>query len=374
MKKKNVVVILGDPRLPDPVKKDGKFNPEDLETINILKWALGMFNNYEFTYLDNHVTLLKDLEGLSRKRKSGKIFVDYVLNFCDEGFRNNPLREKDIPKYLEKYGLPYTGAGPGCLSLCYDKAAVKKIASKQEIPVASGISVTGNLAAASKFNFPLFVKPNYGDGSFAINNNSVVNNYSGLLKQVEWVKEKLAQAKHKEVVLVEEYLPGYELTVAIIGNHPKIEARIIQEDFDVLTEGQKIIGYDTKWDPHSEGWKKLISINPKIAKSLQQAIINYSVRLFKILECRDYARFDWRLDKEGKPKLIDVNPNCGWCHDSHLVKAFSLESKESLERNYAAILEKILHAAEKRIGSDSNPVEVARSVKIFLQQHQKQKI
>lgn len=349
MKKKNIAVVLGDPRLSDPIKKDGKFNLEDINTIEILKSALRLLDSYELRYLDNHDKLLENLKGLSKRGETGKNLVDYVLNFCDEGFRNNPLREKDIPEFLEKYGLPYTGAGPECLNLCYDKSAVKKIASNQGIPVTRSFLLIENTDMASEFEFPLFIKPNYGDGSFAINNASVVNNYDELSKQVAWVKEKLRQARHEAFVLVEEYLPGDELSVAIIGNPPELEVRVIQENFDALTEGPRIIGYDAKWNPDSVGWNKLVSVKPKIAESLQQPIIDYSVKLFKSLECRDYARFDWRFDREGKLRLIEANPNCGWCYDGHLVKAFSLGSEESLERSYPSVLKKILHAAERRL-------------------------
>lgn len=349
MKKKNIVVVLGDPRLSDIVKKDGKFNPEDIKTVDILKESLGLLDKYNFSYLNNHDTLLEDLRNLSNSKKTEKNRVDYIFNLCDEGFCNNPLEEKYIPEYFEKHNLLYTGAGPECLNLCYDKSAVKKIVSKKGIPVTNGFVLEDNAGMDLELNFPLFVKPNYSDGSFAINNFSVVKNYNELSKQVEWVKEKLTQTRHNPVVLIEEYLPGDELSVAIIGNPSELDVRIIQENLDVLNEGPKIIGYDSKWNPDSEGWNKLDSIKPRISEELQNIIINYSTSLFEILKCRDYARFDWRLDKEGKPKLMEANPNCGWCYDGHLVKAFSLGNEGSLEKNYSSVLEKILHAAEKRL-------------------------
>ena len=69
------------------------------------------------------------------------------------------------------------------------------------------------------------------------------------------------------------------------------------------------------------------------------------MKLFERLECRDYARFDWRLDKEGNPRLLEVNPNPGWCWDGHLAKMAKLE-----DMSYPKMLEKILRSAEKRLG------------------------
>lgn len=341
---KNIAVVLGDPRLHDPIKNNGKFNPEDIKTIEILKQALAEIPGYKFTYFDNHSMILDDLKNLSTDLGYP---VDYILNFCDEGLNNNPLKEKDIPEHLEKINLPYTGGSPLCLKLCYNKFAVKRIALKNNIPVADGFLY--NKKINKNLIFPMFVKPNYGDGSFGINNASVVNDYNELLKQVDWVKKKLIGINHKPRVLIEEYLPNEELSVAIIGNSNKLETKIIQEDLDVLTKGPKIISYEAKWNPDSEAWKKLISIEPKVDKETQTIIIENSIKLFRILKCRDYARFDWKLDKNRKPKFIDANPNCGWCYDGHLVKAFSLENYKDLEKNYSFVLKKILNAAEKRL-------------------------
>src|SRR5689334_6480458 len=86
-----VAVILGDPRLPDSVKRDGHYNIEDLETVDRLKTALGELGGYRFRYLDNHASLLSDLRA-SRPR--------FVFNLCDEGFNNDAFMEMHIPAML----------------------------------------------------------------------------------------------------------------------------------------------------------------------------------------------------------------------------------------------------------------------------------
>ncbi|MGB2929490.1 MAG: hypothetical protein WBB70_11300, partial [Desulfobacterales bacterium] len=68
------------------------------------------------------------------------------------------------------------------------------------------------------------------------------------------------------------------------------------------------------------------------------------VKLFVRLECRDYCRFDWRLDDNGKPKLLEVNPNPGWCWDGHLAKMSYLAGM-----SYADMLGAILGSAERRL-------------------------
>ncbi|MBY8989016.1 MAG: D-alanine--D-alanine ligase, partial [Candidatus Lokiarchaeota archaeon] len=67
------------------------------------------------------------------------------------------------------------------------------------------------------------------------------------------------------------------------------------------------------------------------------------LKLFERLECRDYVRFDWRLDAQGNPKLLEVNPNPGWCWDGHLAKMAKYAGIE-----YKEMINKILNSAEIR--------------------------
>ena len=122
----NVTVLLGDPTLPDRVKVDGKFNTEDFETVNRLKLALGELDRYTLTYIDNHQNLLRSLIMDP---------PDFVFNLCDEGFRNEPFMELHITTILEMLDVPYTGAGPVCLGLCYDKNLTRSVAESNDIPV-----------------------------------------------------------------------------------------------------------------------------------------------------------------------------------------------------------------------------------------------
>ena len=73
--------------------------------------------------------------------------------------------------------------------------------------------------------------------------------------------------------------------------------------------------------------------------------VKCSLKLFERLECRDYCRFDWRLDANGDPKLLEVNPNPGWCWDGHLAKMSGYAGY-----NYKDMLQFILKATEERVG------------------------
>ncbi len=336
-----IAVILGDPSLPDKVKLDGKFNKEDIEVIKTLKRALSLIKEYEFRYYDNHKHLIDDLAFDSRD-------INLALNLCDEGYFNDPEQEPVIPVILENIvKIPYSGAGFRSLVKCYKKSDIKKIAREKGIKTNDFIIIkNGNSIVQPSVKYPIFIKPDEGDGSMGINENSMVENNEDYHKQINWLRQRLMQLGHKSDILVEEYLPGKEITAAIIGNKSNLEIRLAQEYFN-NTKGPTFQMYSGKWDPKSEQWNKGKSIKPTIPKETQRLIIEASEYLFNLLECRDYARFDWRLDSEGNPNLMEANPNCGWCWDGHLAKSFYPENGFTL-KNYSNILSKIIKTAEKR--------------------------
>ncbi len=210
---KNVVVLMGDPEKPDMVKPGGIFADADFETIRHLKIALSQLKEYRFIYLNNHNSMLNDLIKLKPR-------IDFVLNLCDEGFTNEPRKELHIPAMLEMLGIPYTGANPQGLAYCYDKSLVRGIARELGIPVADAIFIKAeDNVFEMNIDFPVIAKPNYGDSSIAITANNVANNIEELNDAIIRIRETLGYDKP---ILVEEFLPGKEVTVGIIGNPPGI--------------------------------------------------------------------------------------------------------------------------------------------------------
>lgn len=334
---KNVAVILGDPQKRDQVKPDAVFDDDDFNTIDQLKMALSSLKNYRFSYFDNHDTLINTLQ----KQKPQ---IDFVLNLCDEGFDNNATLEMHVPALLEMMKIPYTGSNPQCLSYCYDKSLIRGIAKEMEIPVAEAfyIKPEDNIFEMN-IGFPVIVKPNYGDSSFGITQKSVAGNVEELNDAILLVREKLGYDKP---LLVEEFLPGKDLTLGIIGNPPEsyLVLPIVEEDYSELPEElPRICGYEAKWLQDSPYFKSLRSIETHLDPETEKQIIASSLKLTERLDTRDYVRFDWRLDQSGQPKLLEVNPNPGWCWDGHLAKMAGIRGM-----NYADMLLQILEAAEMR--------------------------
>ncbi|MFH1563285.1 MAG: methyltransferase domain-containing protein [Nitrospirota bacterium] len=335
---KNVVVILGDPSKPDPLKPFCVFDDDDFYTIDKLKSALRELTGYQFTYLNNHDTLFYDLIKLKPK-------MDMILNLCDEGYNNDPRKELHLPSLLEMFDIPYTGSNPQCLAFCYDKSLVRGVAKEIGVPVPDAffIKPEDNIFELP-IGFPVIVKPNFGDSSFGITQRSVTNNIEDLVNAISEIREKFG---YEKPILVEEFLTGKDLSVGIIGNSPESYTvlPIIEEDYSALpSELPKICGYEAKWLPDSP-YCKVTSIPVNLSDEVEKFIVECCLKLFERLDCRDYSRFDWRLDAEGNPKLLEVNPNPGWCWDGHLAKMAKIAGI-----SYTQMLEDIIQSAEQRLG------------------------
>jgi D-alanine-D-alanine ligase len=346
----NVIVVLGDPRKEDQVKPACVFDDDDFDTLERMRKALAEIPFMKFTYLDKHDTLLDDL-----KKKAGKI--DLVLNLCDEGFLNEPTKELHVPALLEQLNIPYTGAGPQCLAFCYDKSIIRGVAKEMKIPVARGILVTQD-SEISKLPlcFPLIVKPNSGDSSFGITQKSIAHNREELSDILTETREKLGSER---AFLLEEFLPGKDISIGIIGNPPACTVLpIIEEDYSAVPENlPRICGYEAKWIPDSPYWK-IKSVPADLPEETRKEIVKWCISLFTRLGCRDYARFDWRLDAEGKPRLLEANPNPGWCWDGHLAKMAAYANL-----SYSGMLATILEAAKDRYGlGNAEKIEISRKI------------
>jgi len=329
-----VTVLLGDPRLPDACKRDGRFNEEDLETIERLRSALGSLKDFRFEYVDRHEGLLDDL----RARTPA-----FVLNLCDEGYGNDALKELHVPALLEVLGIPYSGAGPAALGLCYDKAHVRAIAEGLDIPVPlETLSDPDDQGATLPSVLPALVKPALGDSSVGITVRSVVDSPRALLDRMRELRSELPGRP----LLIQELLTGPEYSVGLIGNPGQGYEflPVLEVDYSELPEGlPHILGYESKWLPDSPYWTHLRYRPAELAEERIRELWDWSARLFERLGCRDYARVDFRCDAEGRPKLLEVNPNPGWCWDGKLNLMAEFGG-----RSYAELLLSILEAAQRR--------------------------
>jgi D-alanine-D-alanine ligase len=266
------------------------------------------------------------------------------MNLCDEGFNNEAFKELHVPAYLELLGLPHTGAGPQCLGLCYNKSLVSAIAASLDIPVPLETYFNPDDQSATLPSvFPALVKPNFGDNSLGITAQSLVESPEELIAYLNRLRETLPGSP----VLIQEYLSGPEYSVGVVGNPGLATYRILpplEVDYSELqADLPHLLTYESKTIPDSPYWTQIKYHEARIDEETQRKLFDYSNILFERLGCCDYARFDFRTDEQGEIKLLEVNPNPGWCWDGkmNLMTGFA-------GLRYADLLRMILEAAQER--------------------------
>jgi D-alanine-D-alanine ligase len=332
-----VTVLMGDPRLPDPVKRNGQFNSEDFETINRLKGALAEIPGYRFRFLDNHASLLADLRANR---------PEFVLNLCDEGYNNDAFMELHVPAVLEMLDIPYSGAGPNSLGICYNKALVRAIAASVDVPVPLETYFNSDDQAATIPSvFPALIKPNYGDSSIGITQEAVVYTWEQAINYLSKLREQMPGRP----ILIQEFLTGPEYSIGIIGN-PGLASRALpplEVDYSRLDrELPQLLAYESKWIPDSPYWSQISYREAQLDEDTRRKLVDYSNILFERLGCHDYARFDFRADADGEIKLLEVNPNPGWCWDGKLNMMATYAGLR-----YSDMLKLIIEAAQERISA-----------------------
>ncbi len=337
---KKAVVLLGDPNLSDQVKPNNCFNEEDIDTVNKLKDALKNLKNYSFSFVDNHRSFFMKL-------KNEK--TDLVFNLCDEGFCNDPFKELHVPAYLEMLDLPYTGSGPSTIAICYNKSLVMALAHSLSIPTPLETYFNpDDQSATLPHTLPAIVKPNYGDGSQGINKNSIVYSPNELISYMRFIQDTYPGRP----ILIQEYLTGREFSVAVVGN-PGMTYKVfppVEVDFSELPEDlPRILGYESKWETDSPYFSLIKYKEAILDEEVKRKLFDYSNLLFERLGCRDYARFDFRMNADGVLKFLEANPNPGWCWDGKLAMMAAFDGL-----SYTDLLKLIIDVAEERIANQKN--------------------
>ncbi|RJQ09681.1 MAG: ATP-grasp domain-containing protein [Bacillota bacterium] len=232
-----------------------------------------------------------------------------VFNLAEGwGDRN---RESIVPAILEFLAIPYTGSDPLTLGAALDKHLAKKLVSEAGIPTARSfkVALSDSLPPGlCGLEFPMFVKPNAEGSSKGIRYSSKVRNTEELEAMVRWVHET-----YRTPALVEEYLPGREYSIGLLGNAHRLRTLPIV----AVRPGKDVPRVALGDDPASEF---IYSYEPKstnmeapecpavMPRNLAQRIEELALAVWDVFECRDVARVDFKLGRDGEPYFLEINP------------------------------------------------------------------
>lgn len=242
---------------------------------------------------------------------------DIIFNFV-EAVEGISSYEFCIAGLYELLNFNYTGNKPITLGNCLNKERTKRILKAYNINTPSAFTFKFDSTDSInnfRLNYPVILKLLTEDASIGISENSVVNNPDELKKQIEYLF-----SEYKTDVLAEEYIDGRELNAAILGGKilPLSEIK-----FDGLPNDlPKIVTYEGKWIADSVYYKNTIPKCPaNLSPELKVVVEETALKAYNALECRDYARVDIRVNKDGVPFVIEINPNPDISTDSGFARA-----------------------------------------------------
>jgi D-alanine-D-alanine ligase len=210
-----------------------------------------------------------------------------------------------IAGLLEIMKFRYTGTGPAGLQVCRDKALSKHLAAAAGVDVPCSFTLNpGDRIENPGLPYPLLVKPQFGDGSDEIGKNSLVRTPRALAARVRAIRARL-----KEPVVCEEFIPGHDIYVGVIGNEPRVLAPTEMTVGSKRASAPKFATYRLKNDgAYRTKWRvcyRLAKLPPRVTRQVR----DYGRKVFRALKLRDYARLDFRLTDEGRLVFIEANPN-----------------------------------------------------------------
>jgi D-alanine-D-alanine ligase len=268
--------------------------------------------------------------------------VDFVFNIS-EGLGTYRSREAQVPSVLEMLDIPYSGADPQCLAVCLDKNLTKKIVSLEGITTPEWKVISQSHVTTLDWKslpYPAFVKPVWEGSSKGIRLNSLICDP----KQMKTTVTDLLD-KYHQPVLVEKFISGEEVTVGLVGNNPPDLVGIMRV-IPKKKDSNFIYSLEVKRD-----YEKLVDYEcpAMLDKNILRRIKEFSLKAFEILECRDFARVDFRISQDGTPYFLEINPLAGLNpRSSDLIIMARLNGL-----NYNELIGSILDAALRRYHESS---------------------
>ena len=225
---------------------------------------------------------------------------DLVFNLC-ESVAGVAAMEPAVIAALEMLRVPHTGSSSWTAALCLRKPLVNAILDRAGLPVPRwGVVRPGGTLPT--VGFPAICKPAAEDASIGVEQRSVVRTMKALVARVE------AMHTRWDEVVVQRYVDGREVNVGIVGNQVLPVAEI---DFAAMPRGLwRIVTYRSKWD---EGCDEDLGAMPTcpadLPSELTARLAEIALAAWRVVGGTGYGRVDFRIDRAGRPWLLEVNAN-----------------------------------------------------------------
>lgn len=271
-------------------------------------------NNHEVIEIDFHPNKLEQIINLN---------VDLVFI----GLHGKYGEDGRIQGLLDMLEIPYVGSDVLASALAMDKYKAKQIFEKSKIPIAKSkaypVTNSENIEEITEeiktlFDLPLVIKPNREGSTLGL---TVVKD------QVEIHQAVLKASECDEVILVEEFIEGMEITVPILG---PIGEEIALPIIEIIPKND-IYDYESKY---SQGGSEHI-IPARIDEETTRKIQQYAIKAHQSLGCKTYSRVDFILKKDRTPVILEVNTLPGMTPTSlfpHSAQSVGIDYEKMVEK------------------------------------------
>jgi D-alanine-D-alanine ligase len=315
---------------------------DDPETIAAVAGALRLFGE---------VVMLEAVGDFPLRLRDAR--VDFLFNMAEGA--SGPNRESHVPAIAEFYEVPYLGSDPLTLALALHKGRAKETFVQRGVRTPPFVLIETEADVASlngAMSYPLFLKPVWEGSSKGIGEASHA-------PTLEVARERSREllATYRQPVLAESYLAGDEFTAAILGNGPDAEVLpLIRYRFGALPDGAlPIMGYEAKWlwdQPDSD--LDVLECPAQVPDDLAEQIRSAALAAYHALGCRDWSRVDLRLDADGTPYVLEVNPLPGVMPDPGAHSCFPCAAAEA-GMSYDELIQAAARIAWRRATGEELP-------------------
>lgn len=257
------------------------------------------------TYLGTNKEIVRvngQVKSVTSERISGEVSVVFIA-------MHGPFGEDGtIQGMLDLAGIPYTGSGVLASALGMDKPAFRKLMENARIPIPKYVVIKKDEGLRGVYKklakLPFFVKPSSQGSSVGASIVKTKNDLKGALKKA---------FKFGRIALVDEYIKGKELTCAVLGNEKPIALPVI----GIVPLKGEFFDYQSKYT--ESGAEEIVPA--RISKALTKIIQEISVRVYKAIGARDFARVDFLIKNNKTPVVLEINTIPGLTPMSLLPKA-----------------------------------------------------
>lgn len=278
---------------------------------------------YVIEYIGSGLNLLDNFRKFTDK-------VDIIFNIA-EGY-NGRAREAQIPAMLDLAGIPYVGSDSYTLTLALNKWHTKALAIQAGIqtPEFEVVRNFDEITHCKPKAFPVLAKLCSEGSSKGLSNDSVTNDIQHLHRLIEYLLRT-----YKQPVIVERFIKGREVDVPIIGTCPEQVFGVVEITLDGQQLDERFL---TSKIVRKDGYDFAYPLNDDFVNEVEIS----ALKLYKLLECRDFGRVDQRIDDDGVPYFLEINPY------PFLGKHSSFNEIAKSGLGYKNMIGRILNSAAKR--------------------------